>query len=863
MSSPFQVFRHYQKQIMVVVTLLAVFAFVAADAVMSNSAMIIPCLGGLAGMSALYMLGQKNNQQWIYAPIGAVLGFIIASFAPTGPSQAVAVRTNVGNFSNVEMQESLRNISLANQLVNELQAKAFGFRFPRQAFIYSNTPEGNALMSQLYLVEAKKQGVTISDAMVEQFIHTSSAERLSGKDILEVFRRFRKTRDEVFDILRDQIAASTIMQMKQPTLLPSTSDYWDNFLKLNEQQELKVVAVPVSLFSENIGDPTDDQVAEFFESYKGIAEGDEPSFFQPDRIRLGYLEASYDSVAGTVTPPTDEEIAAYYEANKGRYIINPFDEPADPAPADPAPADPAPEATEEKTEEMAAPEKTDGEAKPEEPAETEAKAKPEEKPATEQKAEMKAEEKPAAPEEKKPEEKPADPKPAEETSKPEQAPGEPTSQVIQFPEGVLASLIQEEPAAEKPEAAKEETPESQPAEKAEAPTEKAAEKPVEAPKEEMPADEKTESAFPEGFEPVKKPEVIEQMEPTYRELDEALKAEIREELIQQKTVAKMADISNDASGFLIDLTSRFIGFRLEGEEESDDEEWLTDAEIKQAVEAYAKEKGLRYSETGWLSAQELMASQDHPIGSSTEPASNEFQRAQVRTVVDQVFGYVEKPDLYRAQLAEDPVSLNRFVHWTLDHEPQHEPTIEEPGVREQVIVAWKLKQAEALAQKRAEELVETLKTSDKTWAETIAGMTIDGTENTGSLGISYTGPFAWYRMGSSPSPSQPRPTLNLSSPPGLIGGATEELMETVFKKLAPGEVGIVWSQGRTNALVVQAENRTPDDELQTRFLAEAESIVGQQSVYNMLPNTERTEVYITWQEQFMKQYNVQWTESSP
>ncbi|HCS51202.1 MAG TPA: hypothetical protein DIW81_06340, partial [Planctomycetaceae bacterium] len=352
------------------------------------------------------------------------------------------------------------------------------------------------------------------------------------------------------------------------------------------------------------------------------------------------------------------------------------------------------------------------------------------------------------------------------------------------------------------------------------------------------------------------PEAPAEPLPEFKPLDENLKEQIRTQLKTERVLSKMESLAAEARGELFVINSKYAGA-----EESKRAEVVL--EIRKATEEYAKKHKFRYVETPYYSADELGESEDHPIGSSTEPSANRFQRTEARTVVEQHFDVADLQSLERQRFlvfdAEDPRTLNSFLHWQIDFKPTHEPTWEEEGVQEAVKEAWISIQAQKLAEKRATEVAEMLRKSDKTWGETLEAETESGKEGAQSLVVSYTGPFTWLTRSSAPNPNPfMPPALELSEIPIIFGGVTNDFMETVFRDLEAGDIGTVWGGDRRYINVVRVDNRSDTNMIRQQFLASQGSLFSPLAPYMMMNYEEGRNLLIRWNSEIYKQYEVKW-----
>ncbi|MCA8989499.1 MAG: hypothetical protein KDA78_17750, partial [Planctomycetaceae bacterium] len=608
-------------------------------------------------------------------------------------------------------------------------------------------------------------------------------------------------------LIKEQLIGQTVRRAMAPRYSPSPGDFWKAYSQLNVREELAVVPIAVASFEKLVGEPDQSALKELFEKYRDkVPTMTEPGFRQPGRIQLAYLEVDFEKVGQTVPEVTDAEVKAYYEANKENYRN--FANRAFPSESEmPEAGSSAAGTTPFDGPALVAPAMTST------PAEaTTSQPSPEKTtPAAVTPPAGTSTPAPAG----------TSVAPPAGTSAASPAGTSETSAISQRPFGEsLANILDEAP----------------PATTSDVP-------PPAGTSVELPA-------------PATTSETPKAPEPEYRPLDETLKERIRTQLKTERVLKKMEEISAAARGELFKINSRYAGV-ADGEKES------VVQEMDAATQAYAKEHGLRYSKTPFYSFDELSKSEDHPIGSSTEPSANRFERTEARTVSEQHFGVEDVEALERQRYlvfeAEDPRTLNRFLHWQIGFQDSHTPTWEEEGVPEQVREAWINQEAQKLAEKRASEVAEMLRKSEATWSETLAEVNETGQEGSQSLIVTYSNQFSWLTPSSAPrsNPLAP-PVLEISDVPIILGGADNEFMETVFEKLGPGEIGTVWSSNRHYVNVVRVDNRTNVEEVRNQFLQSSNSLFSPFAPFqNMMMNDGRR-VVIQWNTKLYDEFDVEW-----
>ncbi len=790
MASPFSVFRKHQKKLMVILVIGSMIAFTGESLFTAGDSNPV-VFGVLLGTGLALVAGFQFGRPMEYAIGGALAGGLIGYMAPSLSTPA-GIQSTLGAFDEDRVTELVNRRVVANDVVRELRRRAQGFdiseytgQLPFQ-LVYSD-PAQDVILGEVLRAEADEVGIYVDDEAVNAFIDRETGGKLASKD----FTAVRKTvmlndrpisEKQLYNVLRGEITAKLALE----TLVPLSDNdamtpemYWDLFRRLNVRQQLVFAPVNVDAFLEKVGEPSESEIEELFEKYKRQGPNfkpGEPGFYQPAKARLAYVEADYATIARTVPEVTEEDIQKYYDENKDtqfRKTVVPED-PVDPSvglPGDPEPPDATPDTTP-----GAAPESAGGEAG-DKPAQ-------DGQPAGEKKSD--AADKPAG-------------DARQDEAADDQADDDGGCDVWQDEKaGPAADSQTDKTAADSTDAADS----AQDATKPDAP----AEPPQDPP------------ATPEG--------AAEEPKVEYMPLDDDLREQIRNILKRQRVEEAMNDLMNKVVAKMQQLSDARDERFLPGATGKE----MTDEQLSQELKKFAESLGLAYAETPLISAQELSDREEYPIGAAVPPGSNPFQ-GQQPTVVQSLFGRGGGAAPFvpsRAELADFDFDggKNQFAYWVIAESPVHEPTLDEPGIREQVVRAWKRIKARPLAEKRAQELAAMVReglAEGKAMSDILRDVAVTGDDDSPKLTTTESLPFSWMRTSSAASPmSMQQTTVSLSQVEG-IKGLSNDFMKYVFKELKPSEVGVTGNVDKSVYYVVQPINRFPSDEadelaLRERFL---------------------------------------------
>ena len=708
MSTPFEFFRRHQKVTLAAVTGIAVLSFIISDTANSSGesspfAVAAMVIGSLAVVG--WVWGARDGKSGENAIFGGVLGLAITLIFMFLGRPPAAISATTGNLSVSDLDDLGRQRGLANRMVNLVyyggnpnSSFMAQFQLPQYLFGFGSQDQTNdILISELLTREAKDLGIQVTDEAAMDFLKQVAGKDADGKDQLtqKVFAEAIKNTIASFPNSSENSVIAAVcheMRARQAAKIllgggrMTPVDVWEMHRKLNTRQSAQIVAVPVQDFVDKDALPTDGELKEVFEKYKGnfpnstpegqLEEG-RPGLYLPRRVRLAYLEPVYETMEKQAGEVTEEEIQKRYEERYQREMpvqrpgsgLSFPDMPELPAtpkaptePVDPAaptggkPVEPAAPVGETPVE-PAAPVEGDKPAEPAAPAAS-----------TPADPAVPVEAKPAEPAAPAAEEKPAEPpaKPEGTSLRPRITQLQPVVLIQDQPAAeekpAEAAPAVEAPAAESPAAAAvpAETP-AVPATPAETPAAPAAvEKPVEAP-----AAPASDAAPPAGEKPVDAPLSVPPVVETdvygdpappvakVRPLDEILKQQIRDELLAEKTRPLVEAKINAARDYMNDLhlgVAEYLDHQKALAEKNGakatelSKDAMSPEEATKRLKEYVEKNGLVYAETPLLTLQELLTSEDHQVGGALVGRQGR--------VVDMV-NQSKEDDLYSAMTAFD------------------------------------------------------------------------------------------------------------------------------------------------------------------------------------------------------------------
>lgn len=915
MSSPFTFFRRNQHVWMVAIVILSMMAF-TLDAVFSQEGSHFVMLGVLLGGIIFAFAGVSAGRWMQYGIAGAVLGGVSGFVLPDliSPANAVIRTSTLGTFDERRIADLMLKRNIANGFMFQAFEKTIGpgmGRFAPQFQFYSGNVEDDMTFGELMRAEADELRIVVTDRMVFDYINKRTDNKLTKAMFAEIrnglsFSGKVVTEAELVDSFRNEIKAQMAYQHLNPhfSAVPQGPEvYYELYKRTKVSQRLNAVRLDVDAFTSEVPDPSDAEIGKLFAEnrlkFPHMDEPGSPGFRQPQKAKLAYLELGYKAVEQATTAPTDAEVEAFYNENKDRLYKKPVeveektDSATPPAEGGTSPEGAAkPEGAAPVTPEASAPATPEGEAPKENPA-------PEEPGAEAPKAEEAKPETPAA-------EAPASEAPKTDAPKEEPKPEEPKTeapadQCLPFsdePKSEEPAPSAEPAKQEAPAAAPAETP-AAPASAEEKPATPAAETPA-APADETPAAPAEEakpaadapaaeaSTAPATEDSTKPDFVIPKVE--YQPLDDDLKSEIRDQLLDQKVRTSLDEKMQAVMKDLKTLQAKRASVRrtivAENRDISDEDlyEKMRDhaKEMNAGMKELASKYGCSFVETPLITFQDLAEGETYPIGAATEPQQNPFMQAGA-TVAQQVFGMFPKTiaddtNLFvRNHSVKNAFDLDggevHFAWWIVEFADTHVPKLDDPGIKDQVVQAWKRIKARDLVRKRAEELVKLVSEGlakpegeRKDMAASIEGQTVLGKADSAALTLRQTQSFSWMEQSITPQMNfmQQRPTLRRSEVRfndevgGSIRFAGDKFMKTVFEEIENDKVGIVSTEDLSTFYVVQPVERSADDDiLRQQFMTEGKQAgFDGTAVQQMLNASVSNPASIAWERSVWAKYGI-------
>lgn len=280
MVGSFEIFRKYQRSLLVAVAILAMLAF-----------FVLPPFLQMGG--------------------------------GTGAADPVAARWSGGDIREGQLERSVAMRSVVNRFL--VEAAAAAGRDPSRLPLFPESEEA-VVRTMLVAEEAKKNGLVVSDTAINDFLAQWTNNLVRQEQLNEIISGLRLgpagvSQHDLFEALRTELVGRNMLVMFQTGFSGDPPGWrWDYFRRLDQKATIEAVPVPVETVAAQVPQPSEQQLRAFFEQYKNDLpdpRSDAPGFREPRRVKFEYVVAKREAFeAEAAKEVTDKEIAEFYEKNK-------------------------------------------------------------------------------------------------------------------------------------------------------------------------------------------------------------------------------------------------------------------------------------------------------------------------------------------------------------------------------------------------------------------------------------------------------------------------------------------------------------------------------------------------------------------
>jgi hypothetical protein len=840
MASPFKIFRKNAKVLLVGLFLLSMISFV-----------VIP-----------------SFLQWLQTRQRSVV-------------KSVVTTRKFGELSELELHNLWiehntvrRFLELLGQKIDQLRGNSFRIRYYLAMIGEAN--EEQLVRNWLLSKYAQASGMKITDRVVNAFIRgliNASGVGISQNDLAQLLAQNRIEEGTLFAGLERELLVLRYLQLGGFDLMNLQPGYageppamrWEYFLRFNRMASVELCGLPVDRYLDKVPMPNEQQIREYFEQYKTRLPdplSPDPGFKVPAKVTVEYLKADFQKWLTNIKLE-DKDLRDYYEQHKDEFFVrstpagmpsgatNPQAVPREESPqsgqtAPPTATDGGNKGDSAQTEEDSAPSKNPetappmGESQSSEmmPKEPEAGKTDNEGASQDQSfidrrgkrlVQLVAYAEDTAPADaKSPAENPQnDDKSMEQASNPDQAetPADDSGQNAKAesdavnmspsqgtaPPAVEGMTSQETPGSEAAKSADSPSPSTDAINGADKPMADAqvAPQPEGPPQTEGPAMVPPVGAAESEAGSAQNP-ATKEPDSKYLPFDE-VKERIRALVISERMQRALDELEESMRDYQID----WANFQTELEEAKKQKRSLPKEPPHPDFRKLAKEKQLDYVKVDEADVWKIA---DLDVGKSFDMQGVPFPRA--------IFDLREFIAI-RTFDAEQ----NQYLCWAIAKTDEYVPDLDVPGVRDNVVRAWRMAEARKIADSELAKLVEKINKEQKSLSEfRTAYPDLNLPE------VIQTEPFSWLTFGEFDlarlSMPQPRlsaikvrtkdPASGLIVEKDAVENIGNEFMASVFS-LAVGEVGKAWNRPQSKVYLVRVvELQPPVEQLRESFFRQAE-----------------------------------------
>jgi len=224
MQSPFAIFRKHQKEMTVVLTGLAMFAFIVLAQIDAMPALVVPIMGFLVGAGLFWALSGKSGVEGGgYAFVGGILGVVMLTFViPRFFPDTTGIKLRNGtNISQQKIKSLSERRNRANQFVQLAFQASGGEKDTKRTFpplfdigLPGNQYQRDVVLGYLLNLKADELNITVSDEVVTAYIRDEVTQQQLPNDRFKlVLRKLGTSETQLYDDLRSELRARIVKNL--------------------------------------------------------------------------------------------------------------------------------------------------------------------------------------------------------------------------------------------------------------------------------------------------------------------------------------------------------------------------------------------------------------------------------------------------------------------------------------------------------------------------------------------------------------------------------------------------------------------------------------------------------------------------
>jgi hypothetical protein len=184
-----------------------------------------------------------------------------------------------------------------------------------------NCREQSVVMTWLLAEHAAAQRLQVERSEIDEFLKGQTQERLGSSELDALLKEVGLSRDALFDALSHYLLArKAVEQQTQTAKDVSDEDLREYFVRAHRTAEIEAVPVLAERFVDEVPQPSDAALREFFETHRGRypdPASPEPGFRRPVMLAFEYFRAKTEDIDREAV--TEEEIRDFYEQNRNLF----------------------------------------------------------------------------------------------------------------------------------------------------------------------------------------------------------------------------------------------------------------------------------------------------------------------------------------------------------------------------------------------------------------------------------------------------------------------------------------------------------------------------------------------------------------
>lgn len=312
MASPFKFFRKHQTELLVVIGLLTMVAFIILPSVLQQLEVV-----GRARTTSNVVETQKYG----------ALSTLDVQCLKERQHVLMAFFNRLVQAYQLKLNEMYQNRD-PDKMTELYKTYMSSMKAQQLAAQVGDSSDQTVVLMWLLENKAREMGISINDSYISAFL-SESTEGLDDKVVNQLVcggetQQNSSAEDALFNALNGYLLREKLIEVLGASWgVSTTGERLDSFCRMNQRANAEFFPVKVEDFVEKVSEPSEAEVKTFFEQYKdkdAVITSSEPGLRQPQKIALEYCFGSYAKFMDAAAI-TDEDVQKNYDENKENYVI--------------------------------------------------------------------------------------------------------------------------------------------------------------------------------------------------------------------------------------------------------------------------------------------------------------------------------------------------------------------------------------------------------------------------------------------------------------------------------------------------------------------------------------------------------------